>query len=345
MSNVKQTGRGFSYNSFKDSYGVECNIQESSIMGSEGFIWLGAKEIGLKHFKAYKGWKDVELKDTLEEHYVANNRMHLSQTKVKEILPSLLSFAKNGEVKEPTDLDTFTAALDLIGIKYSTGKHEEGYTNILFGYGDILFEFDPDGKLASHPRHSKIPLYNNSMNIFYLNACPIKSAQWQINSHVNKMITETAQILSNAYTLEELTFAPKNSKGEARKHSYPHHPCCRWVKEGIDNFEWLVEHGMALYDEKVYRMGGDHFSIDFISWCQDNKPSLPSGWTTPALAMKNYPECMDEKHPMASYQRFYVADKQENVAGKRMDIYTKRKRPEFWFIYSSYAKHKDYLNK
>jgi hypothetical protein len=181
------------------------------------------------------------------------------------------------------------------------------------------------------------------MNIFYLDKCPIKSAQWQINNHCSKMITETAQILSNAYTLEELKYAPKTAKGEIRKHSYPHHPCSHWVKEGMDNFLWLVDHGMALYDEKVYRMGGDHFSIGFVSWCQDNPPELPSGWTTPALAMGNYPEIIDYANPVESYRKFYVLDKQENIAGKRMDFYTKRKRPEFWFTYSNYAKHKDYL--
>lgn len=182
------------------------------------------------------------------------------------------------------------------------------------------------------------------MNIFYLDTCPIKAAQMQINNHVSKMITETAQILSNVYTLEELVHAPKSAKGKPRKHSYPYHPCSLWVQKGIDNFWWLVEHGMALYDEKVYRMGGDHFSIDFISWCADNPPELPSGRTTPALAMKNFPHCMNESDPVGSYQKFYVADKQENVAGKRMDFYTKRKRPDFWFEFSEYAKYKDYLS-
>lgn len=90
-------------------------------------------------------------------------------------------------------------------------------------------------------------------------------------------------------------------------------------------------------------MGGDHFSISFIMWCQDNAPDLPSGWTTPALAMGNYPEIIDYANPVESYRKFYVLDKQENTAGKRMDVYTKRDRPEFWFTYSNYAKHKDYL--
>lgn len=92
------TSRGFGLIEFKDRNGVECTIQESSECYKEGLIWFGAKDIGLKHFKAYKGWKDVELVNTIEEHYVANNRMHLTQSQVKELLPILMHFAETGEL-------------------------------------------------------------------------------------------------------------------------------------------------------------------------------------------------------------------------------------------------------
>lgn|SRR5574343_22227 len=92
------TGRGFALRTFKDANGIECTIQKSSALRDEGLIWLGASEIGLKHFKAYEGWKDVELVNTIEEHYVANNRMHLTQSQVKELLPVLAHFAETGEL-------------------------------------------------------------------------------------------------------------------------------------------------------------------------------------------------------------------------------------------------------
>jgi len=182
------------------------------------------------------------------------------------------------------------------------------------------------------------------LNIFYLDACPVKAAQLQVDTHVNKMITETAQILSNAYTLDHLKLAPKTQKGLPRKHSYPHHPCSKWVQQGMDNFNWLVEHGIALYNEKCYCLGGDHFSFYFIEWCSKNKPDFPQGWTTPALAMKNYPQFMNYTDPVNSYKKFYVSDKQLDNSGKRMDNYTKRNRPDFWFEYFELAQFKDYHN-
>lgn len=95
---LSATARGFSLLEFKDANGVECTIQESSACQEEALIWLGAKDIGLQHFIAYKGWKEVELVNTIEEHYVANNRMHLTQSQVKELLPVLKRFAKTGSI-------------------------------------------------------------------------------------------------------------------------------------------------------------------------------------------------------------------------------------------------------
>jgi Holliday junction resolvase len=40
----------------------------------------------------------VELVETLEEHYSANNRMHLTQEQVRDLLPFLQKFAETGEL-------------------------------------------------------------------------------------------------------------------------------------------------------------------------------------------------------------------------------------------------------
>ena len=91
------TERGFTYYKFTDSNQVVCTLQKSS-SAMEDKIWLGAKEIGLKHFKAFEGWKDVELADSVEEHYIANNRMHLTREQVKELIPILQLFVDTGEI-------------------------------------------------------------------------------------------------------------------------------------------------------------------------------------------------------------------------------------------------------
>ena len=94
---AKKTDRGFIYYDFKDRNGIECSIQKSSIV-TEDCIWLGADDIGLKHFKAFEGWKDVELVNKIEEHYIANNRMHLNRKQVKKLIPILQKFVLTGEI-------------------------------------------------------------------------------------------------------------------------------------------------------------------------------------------------------------------------------------------------------
>ena len=93
-----KTHKGFDILYFEDSTNVKCTIQESSASREEKMIWLGADDIGLKHFIAGEGWHDVKLTETVKEHYVANNRMLLAQSKVKELLPVLEKFAETGEI-------------------------------------------------------------------------------------------------------------------------------------------------------------------------------------------------------------------------------------------------------
>lgn len=64
------TARGFRFATFKDRYGEECSIQESSSVTPS--IWLG----------------------------VDNNRMHLSRKMVNDLIPLLIHFADHGVLPE-----------------------------------------------------------------------------------------------------------------------------------------------------------------------------------------------------------------------------------------------------
>jgi len=68
---IECTDRGFRFADFKDCYGVECSIQESSTVVP--CIWFGAED----------------------------RRMHLSQKMVKDLLPLLTHFAEHGVLPEP----------------------------------------------------------------------------------------------------------------------------------------------------------------------------------------------------------------------------------------------------
>ena len=92
--------RGFMRGEFADLNGVVCSLQESSIMHEEGVIWLGCNDIGLKRFEPYIGWSDVPLAKggPGEITYIANTRMHLTQSMVRALLPALQHFAEHGSL-------------------------------------------------------------------------------------------------------------------------------------------------------------------------------------------------------------------------------------------------------
>ena len=112
------------------------------------------------------------------------------------------------------------------------------------------------------------------MNIFVIDNDPEIAASHLVDMHVNKMITESAQILSNCFKLEDMAdpSCPKTQNGSSRKYSYPHHPCCKWAKESRQNMDWLIHHAYGLNQERKERFNKntDHFSYEFIRWCDIN---------------------------------------------------------------------------
>jgi hypothetical protein len=106
---IELTSRGFAVANFVDRYGHKCSLQESSLAGEGGHIWLGCDDIGLKRFEPGKGWSDVTLQQD-DPHgitHTANTRMHLSQGMVRERLPLLQYFARHGELPQ-----SYSAALE-----------------------------------------------------------------------------------------------------------------------------------------------------------------------------------------------------------------------------------------
>lgn len=94
------TGRGFGLIEFKDFYGANCNIQESSL-ATENAIWLGVNDANPKIMASHTtessaGW----VKCDIPKEVLLTTRMHLTQEQVKELLPILQTFAETGELPE-----------------------------------------------------------------------------------------------------------------------------------------------------------------------------------------------------------------------------------------------------
>lgn len=91
------TQRGFSYANFKDSKGVECSIQESSLVTPS--IWLGCNNLDIQAFRKGDGWQPVDIQEVYPcEYFVGNNRMHLNQDQVAALIPILQHFVETGEL-------------------------------------------------------------------------------------------------------------------------------------------------------------------------------------------------------------------------------------------------------
>lgn len=169
------------------------------------------------------------------------------------------------------------------------------------------------------------------MNIFFVDESPERAAQCLVDQHVNKMVTETAQVLSNCYSLERLAEpdVPLTQKGTSRKHSYPHHCCCKWVQEAYENFKWVVSHGLELEKERLYRGMNPNFSVGFIKWCANNEPVFnKTELTPPAQAFGEEWEHLRGDDPVEAYRRYYNVAKRQQATLKK--VWTRRGAPNWW---------------
>lgn len=149
------------------------------------------------------------------------------------------------------------------------------------------------------------------MNIFVLDLKPSVCAQYHNDKHVVKMILETAQLLCGSHWV--------TGSEAPYKLSHKNHPCSIWVRESLENYNWLCELGIQLCQEYQYRYGKTHKTFEVIKWCCNHLPNIPSkGFTTPALAM---PETYKVPgNPVKSYRNYYLGEKRSFCNWKERNI-------------------------
>mgnify|MGYP006127909359 FL=1 len=138
-----------------------------------------------------------------------------------------------------------------------------------------------------------------------------------MDKHVVKMILESAQMICTTHHLHP-------NQGTVYdipyKKSFVNHPCTKWVRSSIRNYEWLLALTHALNDEYRYRYDKkiNHKSFDVIKKLP--LPNLPdNGLTRWARAMPI--ECKIGNNVIESYRNYYKMKK------KRILKYTKRNIP------------------
>lgn len=115
------------------------------------------------------------------------------------------------------------------------------------------------------------------MNIFVTDDDPILAAHNLCDQHVrSKMQIEGAIMLAHAFPQELLDHpsTPKTQTGKSRKSGkgYAKHQCSIWARETQSNFEWLVDHTLEMFNERMFRwpQSNEHFTKTFIMWCKEN---------------------------------------------------------------------------
>lgn len=153
------------------------------------------------------------------------------------------------------------------------------------------------------------------MNIFVLDKNPTIAAMEHCDKHVVKMIVETAQLLCGVHWVI-------GSKAHYRL-THKNHPCSIWVRECIENYDWLCLLGVNLCYEYTYRYGKVHKTKEIIDWCMINRPNLPSLGSTTEFKL-----CMPDNYKsecvVSSYRAYYIGEK------SKFAVWSKRKKPK-WF--------------
>lgn len=154
------------------------------------------------------------------------------------------------------------------------------------------------------------------MNIFVLDLDPVRAAEAQCNKHVVKMCTETAQLLVAAHAHGVMPWTP----------THVNHPCSKWVRESKENYQWTIEHGLALSREYTKRYGKIHAAQAVIELNNKIVPKnfLKSGMTPFAIAIADtfYHVPND---PVTSYRSYYIGEK------SRFAKWAPRATPPIWW--------------
>ena len=138
------------------------------------------------------------------------------------------------------------------------------------------------------------------MNIFVVDTDPEVAACQLCDKHVVKMVLETAQMLC--------TVAHQNGfDGAPYKVAHPKHPCTLWAGKSAANWQWLLDHGLAMCEEYTRRYGRVHKSQAVIEWCARLPIKFNDKEQTPfAQAMP-----VQYKNPCAvtAYRAYYHGEK------------------------------------
>lgn len=176
------------------------------------------------------------------------------------------------------------------------------------------------------------------MNIFVTNPCSITAAKQLCGKLIVKMPTESTQLLAFAFPEGETSI--KNN----RKIPHYRHPSAIWARQSLENFEWLLTHGMAQCEEYSRRYKRRHKAEDFIDWAAKNYKYVTfaeTGLTPFARCFGPFKSDLDTNEPdtIKAYCKYIYMDKKDFARWP-----SKKEIPEWWPEISDKYVDKSFIN-
>ena len=144
------------------------------------------------------------------------------------------------------------------------------------------------------------------MNIFILNYDFDKNAQLLKDKHILKMIVESTQILCNCFDKNLVPY----------KRTHYNHPCCKWARESVYNFNWLKKYALSLCQEYTYRYNKIHKCQNVIESL--NNPNITNFEMTPFIQCM--PDIYKNRSTIKAYTNYYIKEKLERATWKNRPI-------------------------
>jgi hypothetical protein len=184
------------------------------------------------------------------------------------------------------------------------------------------------------------------MNIFFLSMSIRRCAKAHFDKHVIKMIIEYTQLLSTAWHILDSEIAKLHLENQLiYRKTHINHPCCIWVKNHINNYNYVVKLGLQLCHEWRYRynqtrLHGCELKLLFLQ--KNPPPNIPKNIIVKSsknpkcltALPKAMPDCCKMKKDtihsgVISYRNYYKSEYKSHLVswqGKRDENI----KPDWW---------------
>lgn len=165
------------------------------------------------------------------------------------------------------------------------------------------------------------------MNIFVLDNDIKKAAKYHNDMHLRKMLVEACQLLCSVH------HSVGTDADIPYRKTHINHPCSKWARESLSNYNWLCKFAKQLSNEYTYRFDKIHKSNAVVDWCIEHTPELKDiGLTDFAIAINRdkYGDSITND-VVTTYRNYHRKYKQGYVTRGNYVPYswTRRRKPAF----------------